>query len=568
MSAAGGPGIPGYDEARARWEQDVAGDPGVAAERRNLSGVPVKALYGPEDVDPAAYLEQLGFPGQAPYTRGVHATMHRGRPWNPRLVVGLGTPADYNARMRELYRLGLTGLFVSPCNSHLRGYDADEVDRELLGVCGTLIDTSEDMERSLEGLPFDQESVSIGDTAPYTLTAMYLKVAADRGIPWHTLAGTTNQSDYLSHYAALHMFFRVALPGQKRLLVDHVEWMRRNVPRWNPLSVIGQHYQQAGATPAEAMGLALSAALQHSRDLMERGMAPDDFLPRLSFFFDASINFFEEVAKFRAGRRIWSRLVADRLGASDPRSQRMRFHAQTSGADLTRQQPLNNIARVAVQAMAGIFGGLQSLHTDSLDEAIGSPTVDAARVAVATQHILRHEAHLDDVIDPLAGSYYVEALTDAMEERIMAVVDAIEAEGGMAAALEAGTVQQMIGASSLAAQERIESGEQIVVGVNGFTVPEGDEEGASARPVLQVPAPERPDPAKIDAYLERLSAFRARQDRARVTAALDALARSFDDPGENTYGRVVDAIMNGATHGEVCRTVREAAGAGEPLVML
>ncbi len=557
----------------------MASDPGVTAPRENLSGVPVKALYGPDDWDQSSYMAELGFPGQAPYTRGVHATMHRGRPWNPRLVVGLGTPEDYNARMRELYDLGLTGLFVSPCNSHLRGYDADEVDRELLGVCGTLIDTSEDMERSLQGLPFEKESVSIGDTAPYTLTAMYLKMASDRGIPWETLAGTTNQSDYLSHYAALHMFFRVALPGQKRLLVDHVEWMRRNVPRWNPLSVIGQHYQQAGATPAEAMGLALSAALQHAHDLIEHGMAPDDFLPRLSFFFDGSVSFFEEVAKFRAGRRIWSRLTADRLGATDPRSQRMRFHVQTSGADLTRQQPLNNIARVAVQAIAGIFGGLQSLHTDSLDEAIGSPTVAAARVAVATQHILRYEAHLDDVIDPLAGSYYVESLTDQMEEAIMAVVEDIDAQGGMAAALESGHVQQMIGASSLATQERIERGERIVVGVNAFTVPEdrdhlqGGPQAASHQVPASdhdplVPAPDRPDPARIEAYLERLAAFRARQDRSVVAASLDALARSFDDPQDNTYGRVVDAIMHGATHGEVCRTVREAAGAGNPIVMI
>lgn len=559
QDAKPGPGE-GFAEGKARWEQELKAQVRPDDVRVNRSGIETKALYGPDDWDSSRYMQDLGFPGQGPTTRGIHASMHRGRPWSPRMVVGFGVPQDYNKRMRDLYALGLTGLFVSPCNSHLRGYDPDEVDRELLGTCGTLISTSDDMAVCLDGLPFDKESISVGDTAPYTLSAMLLKVAKDRGIPWKTLVGTTNQSDYLSHFAALHMFFRVALPGQKRLLLDHIEWMNENAPRWNPISIVGQHTQQAGATPAEAMGLAISSAIQYANDLIERGKQPDAFLPRFSFFFDISISFFEEIAKFRAGRRVWNRITRERFGAQDPRSQRFRFHAQTSGADLTRQQPLNNIARVTVHAMAGILGGLQSLHTDSYDEAISIPSESTVRIAVATQNILREEAHLDDVIDPLGGSYYVEALTNRMEEEIMSVIRAIDDQGGMYAAVQSGFVQKMIGKSSLDFQKKIESKEQVVVGVNEYTY-----QGASGE---RPPILERPQPAKIDAYLENLNAFRAKRDSQRVEQALDNLAHAFDSETANTYEMVVKAIDAGATHGEVCARTRAAAGFGEPLVVV
>jgi len=476
------------------------------------------------------------------------------------MVVGFGVPEDYNKRMRDLYALGLTGLFVSPCNSHLRGYDADEVDRELLGTCGTLISTPEDMSICLAGIPLDRDSISLGDTAPFTLTAMLLKVAKDRSIPWPSLVGTTNQSDYLSHYAALHMFYRLALAGQKRTLLDHIEWMNRYVPKWNPISIVGQHTQQAGATPAQAMGFAISSAIQYADDLMARGKSADSFLPRFSFFFDVSISFFEEIAKFRAGRRIWHRITRDRFGAKDPRSQRFRFHTQTSGADLTRQQPLNNIARVTVHAMAGIFGGLQSLHTDSYDEAIGIPTESTARIAVATQSILRDEAHLADVIDPLAGSYYVETLTNQMEEEINSIIRAIDDQGGMYAAVQAGFVQKLIGKAALDFQRQVECKEQVVVGVNAYTVPETSDQRPAAL--------ERPDPRKIDSYLARLAAYRSGRDRRRVQTALDDLARAYESETANTYEFVVNAVDSGATHGEICQRVRDVVGFGEPLIVV
>jgi len=549
----------GYADAKSKWEKQYEAQVSSDDLRVNRSGINIKALYGPDDWDSSHYMRDLGFPGQSPETRGIHASMHRGRPWIPRMVVGFGVPEDYNKRMRDLYALGLTGLFVSPCNSHLRGYDADEVDRELLGTCGTLISTPEDMEICLAGIPFERESISVGDTAPYTLSAMLLTVAKSQSVPWASLVGTTNQSDYLSHYAALSMFYRIALPGQKRTLLDHIEWMNENVPRWNPISIVGQHMQQAGATPAQAMGLAISSAIQYANDLIERGKSSDSFLPRFSFFFDVSISFFEEVAKFRAGRRIWHRITSDRFAAKDPRSHRFRFHAQTSGADLTRQQPLNNISRVTVQAMAGIFGGLQSMHTDSYDEAISIPTEETARIAVATQHILREEAHLADVIDPLAGSYYVETLTSQMEEEITSVIQAIDDEGGMYAAVQSGFVQRLIGGASLQFQKRVESGEQVVVGANAYQIPDAVDQRPDAL--------ERPDPRKIDAYLSRLATYRASRNQQRVQAALDALARAYDSKTANTYEFIVKAVESGATHGEICQRVRDTVGFGEPLVI-
>ncbi|HJM48787.1 MAG TPA: acyl-CoA mutase large subunit family protein [Alphaproteobacteria bacterium] len=543
--------------ARRRWREDYRAQLPDEVARRNRSGLEVKPLYTPEDWDSSRYDQDLGYPGQAPTSRGIYPAMNRGRSWNRRHVVGLGLPEDFNARIRTLCQAGLNTLFIAPCPTHMRGYDADQVEPEQLGHCGVVINTSDDMASCLDGLAFDEMTLSLGDTAPYTLSAMMLKVARDRGLPWSSLTGTTNQSDYLSHFVALHMYFRLPLAAQRRMLLDHIEWMGSQVPRWNALSVVGQHMQQAGATPAEAMGLTLSSAIQYADDMVARGHQPDDFLPGFSFFFDISISFFEEVAKFRAGRRLWHRITGERFGARNPRARRFRFHGQTSGADLTRQQPLNNVARVAVQAMAGICGGLQSLHTDSYDEALSPPTEEAARIAVASQNILLSEAHLDDVIDPFGGSYYVESLTNQMEAEIAAVIARIDEAGGMFAAVESGLVQQIIGKSAQAFQERLERGEEVMVGVNAYQVAAADE-----RP----PPLPRTDEASIEAYLARLEAFKRDRDQAAVQRALDALARACHDEGVNLFGAVVEAVMAGASHGEVCARVRAELGFGQPLV--
>ena len=548
-----------YAEAKARWEADYNAQSGNEAPRRNRSGITIKPVYGPDDWDSDRYLQDLGFPGESPTTRGIHSTMHRGRPWSPRLVIGLGLPEDYNARMRALFDMGLTGLYVAPCNSHMRGFDPDEVEAELLGTCGTVIASADDMRVCLDGLPIDKHSVSLGCTAPYTLSAFLFATAKSRNIPWSRLAGTTNQSDYLSHFTALHMFFRVALSGQRRLMLDHIEWMNREAPRWNSLSIVGQHMQQAGATPAEAMGLTISSAIQYATDMIERGHNADSFLPRFSYFFDISISFFEEIAKFRAGRRVWERITAERFGAKDPRSKRFRFHAQTSGVDLTRQQPFNNVGRVAIQAMAGIFGGLQSLHTDAYDEALGSPTAAAAQIAVATQHILRDEAHLDDVIDPLGGSYYVEHLTNEMEAEIEAVIQKIDDAGGMYRASETGLVQRMLGQSAEAWQQKIDSGKQVVVGVNAHRT--ADDPADRPAPQARLAA------NRVNDYLAGLEAYKRDRDKAAVQTALDGLARACNTEGDNTYQHVIQCALAGVTHGEICRQVRTEMGDGRPLIV-
>ncbi|MBI2314406.1 MAG: acyl-CoA mutase large subunit family protein [Betaproteobacteria bacterium] len=550
--------LPGFDEAERLWKEQYAAQIGTEREIRNRSGIPVQPLYTPRDWNGAGYPGALGFPGQLPATRGIYPTMHRGRAWTQRQLIGLGTPEDYNRRLREILDAGATAISLIPCNSVYRGYDVDQVDPLILGTCGTTVNTAQDMATCLEAVDLGRISVGLNDPLPFTLLAFLLTVAKRRGTPWEKITGTSNQSDYLSHFVANHMFFRIALAGSRRVLTDHIEYMNRYVPGWNPVSVVGQHMQQAGATPAQAMGFTLCTAIQYAEDCIARGMAPDAFLPRFSFFFDISISFFEEIAKFRAGRRLWAKIARERLGAKNARSWRFKFHAQTSGVDLTRQQPLNNIARVAVQAMAGIFGGLQSLHTDGHDEVFSTPTAEAARIAVNTQNILREEAGLTDVIDPLGGSYYLETLTDRMHEEIEKVIATVDAAGGMYAAVEKGLVQQMIGESALAFQRKVESGEQKVVGVNCYRV-------ENEPPVKAL---ERPAREAMLSQVARLKRYKAERPQQAVNDALARLAAAAHDPKDNVFGRVVEAAGAGATHGEICRTLRAEMGFGQPLVMV
>ena len=541
-------------EAEARWRREYAAQIGTDRTPTNRSGIDIAPLYTPRDWDATQQAENLGFPGQPPYTRGIYPTMHRGRTWTQRQLIGLGTPADYNERLLGILAQGATAVSLIPCNSVYRGIDLDESHFELLGTCGTVVNTVEHMDRALAGVDLARTSCAMNDPSPFTLLAFMLAVARRRGTPWSAITGTSNQSDYLSHYVANHMFFRIALPGARRILGDHIDFCNRHVPKWNPMSVVGQHTQQAGATPAESMAFTLSAALQNARDCIDRGMDPDVFLPRFTFFFDISISFFEEIAKFRAGRRIWARITKDQLGATDPRSWRFKFHGQTSGVDLTRQQPLNNIARVAVQAMAGIFGGLQSLHTDAFDEALSTPTEFGARIAVNTQNILREEAHLTDVIDPLGGSFYLERLTDQMEAEILRVMKIIEDAGGMFRAVESGLVQKMIGESARRFQQKVESGEQTVVGVNAYQAAED----RSARQPLA-----RPDVAAMRAHLDEFKAFKAARSAPAVAKALDDLSRAAHDPARNVFGAVVEAAEAGCTHGEICARLRRELGFGD-----
>ncbi len=537
-----------------RWQREYAEQIGTARAVVNRSGIPIKPLYTPRDWSGARYEDDVGYPGQPPYARGIYATMHRGRTWTQRQLIGLGTPSDYNARLLDIVARGGNAVSLIPCNSVYRGYDMDEVHEELLGTCGVVVNDVDHMDGCLAGVDLGQTSCAMNDPSPFTLLAFLLATAKRRGVAWDAISGTSNQSDYLSHYVANHMFFRIALPGARRILGDHIEFCNRHVPKWNPMSVVGQHMQQAGATPAEAMGFTFASALQYADDCVARGMDPDQFLPRFTFFFDVSLSFFEEIARFRAGRRIWARLARERYGAKDPRSWRLKFHAQTSGVDLTRQQPLNNISRVTVQAMAGILGGLQSLHTDAFDEALSCPTEFGARIAVATQNILREEAHLTDVIDPLGGSYYVEKLTDEMEAEILRSMKIVEDAGGMYAAVAAGIVQKLIGESARRFQEQIESGAQTVVGVNAYRV----DEDRSARP-----AQPKPDPQKMREHIAAFRASKAARSQDAVRKALEALARAAGDPRENVFAQVIAAAEAGCTHGEICAALRRELGFGD-----
>jgi len=542
--------------AEARWREAYDSQLPDDTNRENRSGIEIKPLYTPDDWDSTRYMDDLGFPGEAPWTRGIYPTMHRGRAWSQRQLIGLATPKQYNERMRKIVDAGATALSVIPCSSVYRGYDIDEVDPLLLGTCGTTINTVDDMDTCLDGVPIDKTSIALNDPSPFTLLAFLLATARRRNISWDQVTGTSNQSDFISHFVANHMFYRLELSGARRVFVDHVAFANDHVPRWNPVSVVGQHMQQAGATPAEAMAFTLSTAIQFADDCVARGMDPDRFLRRFTFFFDISISFFEEVAKMRAGRRIWARVVKERLGAKDIQAQRFKFHAQTSGLDLTRQQPLNNIARVTAQAIAGIFGGLQSMHTDAYDEVLSTPTEDAAKIAVATQNILREEAHLSEVIDPLAGSYYVESLTNDMEAKITEVMQRVEDAGGMFEAVRKGLVQQMIGESASKFQDRVDSGEQTVVGVNRYT---DDSE-------VPVAALDRPSAELMQGEVDKLKRFKRERSQAAVDKALDELTRAAEDEAINIFAKIVEAVEVGATNGEVCGRLRRDLGFGHPLV--
>jgi methylmalonyl-CoA mutase N-terminal domain/subunit len=517
------------------------------AKTRSTSGFEIEPVYGPEalrDFDPES---RLGRPGAPPYTRGIYPTMYRGRLWTMRQYAGFGDAADTNRRFRYLLEQGQTGLSVAFDLPTQMGYDSDHPMAEgEVGKVGVAIDTLEDMRTLLAGIPLDRVSTSMTINATAAvLLALYLVVAEEQGVSWDAVSGTV-QNDLLKEYVARGTYVYPVRPSL-RITTDVFTFCRDHVPSWNTISISGYHIREAGATAAQELAFTLANARVYVQAAVDRGLEVDSFAPRLSFFFNAHSNLLEEVAKFRAARRLWHRIMTREFGATDPRSARLRFHTQTAGSSLTAQQPANNIVRTAVEALAAVLGGTQSLHTNSMDEALSLPSEEAARIALRTQQILAHESGATDTIDPLAGSYYVETLTDRLEEATEALFQEIEERGGMVACIESGWVQEQIHRSAYRAQLEIERGERVVVGVNRFQIEE------DTPPIFA------PDPALEREQKKRLAEVRAARDNDAVRASLERLSRAARGE-DNLLPPIVDAVRARAGVGEISDALREVFG--------
>ncbi len=536
-------------EAHARWAAAAR-----AAVGPKVEGGAVPLLVGPLADAETAYLERVGFPGAWPYTRGIQPTMYRGRLWTLRQYSGFGSARATNRRFRYLLDGGQTGLSVAFDLPTQIGYDSDHPRAQgEVGRCGVPIADLADMRTLVHGIPLDRATVSmpINATAPI-LTALLVAVAEGNGVPRARLGGTV-QNDILKEYIARGTYIYPP-EASMRLATDLVEFATREMPQWNYLSVSGYHMREAGATAAQEVAFTIATAIAYVRSAAARGLSKDDFLPRLSFFFSADRNFLEEVAKFRAARRLWAHVVRDTLGARQGRSMQLRFHTQTAGSSLTAQQPELNVVRTTLEALSAVLGGTQSLHTNALDEALGLPTEASARLALRTQQILAEESGVPSSVDPLAGAYEVEHLTDQVESEARGLLDRIEAMGGALVAIDKGFVQSEIAREAYRTARARESGAEIVVGVNAFT--EGDDRFALVGGHQRF---ERIRPEEEARQVAALKRRRARRDRAKVPAALAALARATEE-GTNVLPFVLRAVVDGATLGGVADVWRAAFG--------
>ncbi len=544
-----------------KWEETILQKTlNRSPERRDTfittSSVPVERLYTPLDIADFDYEHDLGFPGQNPFTRGVHPTMYRGRLWTMRMFAGFGTAEETNARYKYLLEHGETGLSVAFDMPTLYGYDTDDPQAEgEFGKCGVAVSSLADMEILFDGIPVDEITTSMTINSPAAVIwAMYIAAAEKRGIPMEVLGGTI-QNDILKEYIAQKEFIFPPRPSM-RLVVDTFEFGSKYLPRWNTISISGYHIREAGATAAQELAFTLADGFEYVKAGIERGLDVDEFAPRLSFFFNAHNDFFEEIAKFRAARRIWAREMKERFGARDPRSWWMRFHTQTAGCSLTAQQPENNIVRTAIQALAAVLGGTQSLHTNSMDEALALPSELAARIALRTQQIIAHESGVTNTVDPLAGSYFVEALTNRIEEEAYEYFRKIESLGGMLGAIERGFPQREIAESAYRYQREIDTGQRIIVGVNDYLT----EEHVTI-PLLEI------DREGERRQRERLARVRRERDNELVAQRLEAL-REAAQGTENLMPYILNAARAYATLGEICGVFREVFGEyREPVIL-
>ncbi len=538
-------------------------NPDGTARFTTISGVPVERLYTPADL-PADWDQHrekyLGAPGQAPYTRGIHATGYRGKLWTMRQFSGFATPEETNQRYKYLLQQGGGGLSVAFDLPTLMGYDSDHANSEgEVGKCGVAIDSLEDMEILFSGIDLEKTTVSMTINSPASvLWAMYLVVAEQQGADWKNISGTL-QNDILKEYIAQKEYIYPPAPSM-RLVIDTFEFGSLFTPRFNPISISGYHIREAGATALQELAFTIYDGVEYVEWALRRGLDVDDFAPRLSFFFNSHNDFFEEIAKFRASRKIWYRLMTDRFHARQSRSQLMRFHTQTAGVSLTAQQPMNNIARVAIQALAAVLGGTQSLHTDSYDEALALPTEEAARIALRTQQILAYESGVAQTVDPLGGSYFVENLTLKMEQGAFQYFNKLDAMGGMVRAIEQGFPQKELAESSYQYARAVEAKEKIIVGVNDFVVEETPQQ------ILYI------DESVRESQTEKLKRLRARRSQQEVTRRLAALRQAAArepqaEKGEissaNTMPYILDCVRAYATVGEICEALRDVYGTYE-----
>jgi len=520
-----------------------------AADRQftTISGVPVDPLYGPEALAGLDTARDLGAPGEFPYTRGIHRDMYRGKLWTMRQFSGFATPEETNRRYHYLLQQGQTGLSVAFDLPTLMGYDAGHaMSAGEVGKCGVNISSLEDMEILFRGIPLGEVTVSMTINSPAAiLWAMYLAVAEQQGVAWTQVSGTL-QNDILKEYIAQKEYIFPPRPSM-RLVTDTIEFGARHTPRFNPISISGYHIREAGSTAVQELAFTLRDGIEYVDWAIERGLAIDEFAPRLSFFFNSHNDFFEEIAKFRAARKIWAHVMRDRYGAQSERSEKLRFHAQTAGCSLTWQQPYNNVVRTAVQALAAAMGGAQSLHTNSLDEAYALPSEQAVTLALRTQQVLAYESGVTATPDPLGGSFFLEKLTLETERATQDYIRRIDGMGGMIAAIEAGFPQREIAAASYRYQQEIERGERTIVGVNRFQ--------AEGQPIelLQI------DESAARHQEEKLAALGARRDQRRAQKALDDLRRAAEGSG-NTMPSLLDAVRAYATLGEITDTLRAVFG--------
>lgn len=540
-------------QASEQWERTTLGNtlkrqPERRAAFITTSSTPVHRVYTPLDIADLDYGRDLGLPGEYPFTRGVHSTMYRGKLWTMRMFSGFGTAEETNQRYKYLLEHGNMGLSVAFDMPTLYGYDTDAPEAlGEFGKCGVAIASLADMEVLFDGIPMSDVSTSMTINSPAAiLWAMYIVAAEKQGAHRSQLRGTL-QNDILKEYIAQKEFLFPPLPSM-RLVTDTIEFGMKELPQWNTISISGYHIREAGSTAAQELAFTLADGFAYVEAALARGLSIDDFAPRLSFFFNAHNDLFEEVAKYRAARRIWARAMREKYGAKDPRSWLLRTHAQTAGVSLTAQQPENNIARVTIQALAAVLGGTQSLHTNSMDEAMALPSAKAATVALRTQQIIAHESGVANTIDPLAGSYYVEQLTGQMEEEAHHYFRQIEALGGVLPAIEAGFFQSEIAEAAYRYQMEIDTRERIIVGVNGYLVDE-----SIAIPILEM------DPTGYDRQVGRLQRLRAQRDNTAVQRALAALADGARGR-DNLMPAIIAAVETYATLGEICDVFREVFG--------